>query len=94
VREAQTGDKIPVNALSQSLILRATGGPRQPAAAIVSRSLFGEFDASDASSALGTVNCEKPQSKQTKSFGNSMTPELSRFMIPPRWTSISAENST
>ena len=43
---------------------------------------------------LRTVNCEKPQPMQTKSFGNSITPELSRFLIPPRWTIISAENST
>src|ERR1700745_2847923 len=32
----------------------------------------------------GTLDCEKPQSKQTKSFGNSQTPGLSRFLSPPK----------
>jgi integrase len=66
---------------------------RQPAAAIVSRSLFEESGASNARSALETVNWEEPQPTQIKSFGNIATPELSRFLRPPRWMIISEENS-
>ena len=69
-------------------------GANQQTAAIVSRSLFGGSDASNASSDLGTVNCEKPQSKQTKAFWNINTLGLSRFLRPLRWTIISKENST
>jgi hypothetical protein len=49
----------------------------QPAAAIVRRSLFGGSDASNASSDLGKVNCEKPKSKQTRAFG-----------LPRRWNCL------
>jgi hypothetical protein len=36
--------------------------------------------ASNAISDSGTVKCEKPQCKQIKSFGNTQTPGLSRFL--------------
>ena len=91
VRPAQLGEKTWVD-ISQSPILHTTGGPLQPAAAIRTRSVFGESDASKASSAFVKVNCEKPQPKQTKTFGNSMTPDLSKFLRPPRCTIISPEN--
>jgi hypothetical protein len=48
---------------------------------------------SNANSDSGTVNREKPQSKQTESFGNSQMPGLSKFFRPEEWMSISAENS-
>ena len=38
------------------------------------------------------VNCVKPQSKQTASFGNTKTPGLSRFLSPEKWMLISATN--
>ena len=48
---------------------------------------------SNANSDSGTVNCEKPQAKQTKSFGNTQTPGSSTFLRLRKWMIISAANS-
>ena len=48
---------------------------------------------SNANSVSGTVNHVKPQSKQTKSFGNIQTVGLSRLLRPRKWTLISELNS-
>ena len=48
---------------------------------------------SNANSDSGTVNCEKPQAKQTKSFGNTKTPGSSTFLRLRKWMTISAANS-
>jgi hypothetical protein len=37
-------------------------------------------------------NCETPQSKQTKTFGNTNAPGLSRFLSPAKWIIISETN--
>src|SRR5277367_74134 len=66
---------------------------RQPAAAIVNTSLGGVVAASSFNSVSGTVNCEKPQFKQTTSFGNTKTPGLSTFLKPLGWSFASAANS-
>jgi hypothetical protein len=50
----------------------------------VHRSLAAIPAASDTSSVSGTLNRAKPQSKQTKSFGNSQTPGLSIFLSPEK----------
>ena len=76
----------------QSSNPREEVGPRHCPTVDASRALGG-IVVSDANSAFETVNREKPQATQTKSFGNSMTPELSKFLIPSGWTIISAENS-
>src|SRR6266403_1640610 len=49
--------------------------------------------ATDSNSVSGTVNREKPQSKQTTSFGNNKTPGLSKCLSPGKCTSMSAVNS-
>jgi len=51
--------------------------------------------ASNANSDSGTVNCEMPQSRHTKTFGNTQTPGLFRFLEPEneKWMTISAVNS-
>jgi hypothetical protein len=40
----------------------------------------------------GVVNREKPQSRETKSLGNTQTGGLSRFLRPGKWTRISVPN--
>jgi hypothetical protein len=49
--------------------------------------------ASDTNSDFGPVKYDEPQSKQTKSFENALTPGLSRFFKPEKWMIISAVNS-
>jgi hypothetical protein len=50
--------------------------------------------ASCANSGAGIVDCEKPQSKQITSTGNTQTPGLSRFLTTPvKWMMISLGNS-
>lgn len=44
-------------------------------------------------SASGMVNSEKPQSKQTETFGNNKTLGLLMFLLPEKWIIISAVNS-
>jgi hypothetical protein len=48
---------------------------------------------SRAKSAFGVVNREKPQFKQTKTFGKTKTPGLSTLLRPLKWIIISAVNS-
>jgi len=62
-----------------------------PPCCAVDCSLFEAPLASNANSSSGTLNREEPQSKQTKTFGNSQTPGLSRFLSPMKWSIISAE---
>jgi hypothetical protein len=49
--------------------------------------------ASSAKSVPDVVNPEKPQSKQTKTFGKAKTPGLSMFLRPRKWIIISVMNS-
>ena len=39
------------------------------------------------------MNEEEPQSRQTRSFGNTKTPELSESLRNGKWIFTSAENS-
>ena len=70
--------------------------PRRSAhqpAAVVSRSP-GRVAASNANSDSGVVKREKPQFKQTTSFGNTKTQGVPRFLRLLGWTITSAANST
>jgi hypothetical protein len=51
---------------------------------------FASVSRAEANSFFGTVKREQPQSKQTKSFGNTQTPGLSRFLRAEKWMTISA----
>jgi len=42
---------------------------------------------------FGNINCDTPQSKQTKIFGKTQTVGISRPFIPGKWMFISALNS-
>jgi Response regulator containing a CheY-like receiver domain and an HTH DNA-binding domain len=66
-------------------------GHSLPPCCPVDCSLFRAPLASNANSSSGTLNREEPQSKQTKTFRNSQTPGLSRFLSPMKWSIISAE---
>jgi hypothetical protein len=47
--------------------------------------LAGATPASRANSGAGVMNEEEPQSRQTRSFGNTKTPGLSAFLRPGKW---------
>jgi len=55
--------------------------------------VFALRSASSAKSVPGMVKREEPQSKQTKTFGNTRTPGLSMFLTPLTWIIISVVNS-
>ena len=50
----------------------------------VQDSLGGVYVRSKANSVFGAVNCENPQSKQTKMFRNNKTPGLSQLWRPEK----------
>jgi hypothetical protein len=49
--------------------------------------------ASRATSPVGVMNEEEPQSRQTRSFGNTRTPGLFAFLRPGKWMFTSAGNT-
>jgi hypothetical protein len=87
------GHQIEPPAVSSRLDVSPSAAFVSPLPCRVEASLAEAPPASSANSVFGVVNHEKPQSKQTKSFGNAHTPGLSRSLKFGKWMIISAENS-
>jgi hypothetical protein len=89
-------NRVPTSQVRGHALGRDVAVPRFPfeLPSLLRASLGGVASASNANASSGVVNREKPQSKQTKIFGNTKTLGLSRFLRPEKWIFISAANSS